>query len=122
VEFLVSEHKRSVARAKRRAFRVRQKIKTMGDNAPRVSVFRSLNQTYAQLIDDAKGVTLASASTVTIKAEGDKKASARAVGKELAALAKGLRIDTVVFDRGSYRYHGRIREVAEGLREGGVTL
>ena len=118
----MSEHKRSTARANRRAFRVRQKLKAVS-NAPRVSVFRSLNQTYAQLIDDAKGITLASASTVTLKsAKGDKKACARVVGKELAAIAKNLHIDTVVFDRGSYRYHGRIREVAEGLREGGLTL
>lgn len=118
----MSEHKRSTVSAKRRAFRVRQKLKTVS-NAPRVSVFRSLNQTYAQLIDDAKGVTLASASTVTLKdVEGDKKTCARAVGKELAAIAKNLHISTVVFDRGSYRYHGRVREVAEGLREGGLTL
>ncbi len=118
----MSEHKRSTVRAKRRAFRVRQKIKKVG-NAPRVSVFRSLNQTYAQLIDDAQGITLASASTLTLKnVEGDKKVLARAVGKELAAQAKNLRIETVVFDRGSYRYHGRVREVAEGLREGGLSL
>lgn len=121
VEFFVSEHKRSTKRAERRAFRVRQKIKKVGD-APRVSVFRSLNQTYAQLIDDTQGVTLASASTLTLKNKGDKKELARAVGKEIAAQAKDLRIETVVFDRGSYRYHGRVREVAEGLREGGLTL
>lgn len=118
----MSEHKRSIVRGKRRAFRVRQKIKLVG-NAPRVSVFRSLNQTYAQLIDDMRGVTLASSSTVSLKvATGDKKTQARAVGKELAAQAKNLNIDTVVFDRGSYRYHGRVREVAEGLREGGLSL
>ena len=118
----MSEHKRSIVRGKRRAFRVRQKIKKVG-NAPRVSVFRSLNQTYAQLIDDAQGVTLASASTLTLKdVDGDKKALARAVGKELAAHAKNLHIETVVFDRGSYRYHGRVREVAEGLREGGLSF
>ena len=118
----MSEHKRSIGRAARRAFRVRQKIKKVA-NAPRVSVFRSLNQTYVQLIDDAQGKTLASASTLTLKeVTGDKKALARAVGKELATHAKGLHINTVVFDRGSYRYHGRVREVAEGLREGGLTL
>jgi large subunit ribosomal protein L18 len=122
MEFFVSEHKRSIGRATRRAFRVRQKIKKVA-HAPRISVFRSLNQTYAQLIDDAQGKTLASASTLTIKeVSGDKKALARAVGKELATHAKKLDISAVVFDRGSYRYHGRVREVAEGLREGGLTL
>jgi len=118
----VSEHKRGIGRATRRAFRVRQKIKKVA-HAPRVSVFRSLNQTYAQLIDDAQGKTLASASTLALKdLSGDKKALARAVGKELAMNAKKLDINTVVFDRGSYRYLGRVREVAEGLREGGLTL
>lgn len=118
----MSEHKRSVLRAKRRAFRVRQKIKRVG-NAPRVSIFRSLNQIYAQLIDDTKGTTLASVSTLTLKdMSGDKKVLARAVGKELAQQVKKLHIDAVVFDRGSYLYHGRVREVAEGLREGGITL
>jgi large subunit ribosomal protein L18 len=119
----VSEHKRSIARGQRRAFRVRQKIKRVGSNSLRVSVFRSLNQTYAQLIDDLRGVTLASCSTVALKdIAGDKKTQARAVGKELATYAKKLNIEAVVFDRGSYRYHGRIREVAEGLREGGLSL
>jgi large subunit ribosomal protein L18 len=122
MEFFVSEHKRSIERATRRAFRVRQKIKKVA-HAPRVSIFRSLNQTYAQLIDDAQGKTLASASTLTVKeVSGDKKTLARAVGKALATQAKNLNINTVVFDRGSYRYHGRVREVAEGLREGGLTL
>jgi large subunit ribosomal protein L18 len=118
----VSEHKRSIVRATRRAFRVRGKIKKTGA-APRVSVFRSLNQTYAQLIDDTKGVTLASASTLSLKDNsGDKKSQARLVGKEIAAQAKNLNIHVVVFDRGSYRYHGRVREVADGLREGGLTV
>lgn len=118
----MSEHKRSKARAQRRAFRVREKLKKI-NTAPRVSVFRSLSQTYVQLIDDAKGVTLASASTVSLKdVTGDKKVQARAIGKEIASKAKGLKIDVVVFDRGSYRYHGRVREVAEGLREGGLAV
>jgi large subunit ribosomal protein L18 len=118
----VSEHKRSIARGERRAFRVRQKIKQVS-NALRVSVFRSLKQTYVQLIDDTRGVTLASSSTLSMQVEAsDKKAQARAIGRDLAAKAKELNINTVVFDRGSYRYHGRIREVAEGLREGGLSV
>lgn len=118
----MSEHKSTLLRSKRRAFRVREKIKKV-NNLPRVSVFRSLNQTYAQIVDDMRGVTLASASTVSIKKErGNKKEMARAVGKHLAEQARALKIDVVVFDRGSYRYHGRVQEVAEGLREGGLTL
>jgi large subunit ribosomal protein L18 len=119
---VVSEHKNSIKKAKRRAFRVRQRIK-VETILPRVSVFRSLKQVYAQLIDDQRSVTVASSSSLALKGiKGDKKEIARAVGRHLAEQAKQANITAVVFDRGSYLYHGRVREVAEGLREGGLNV
>lgn len=107
-------------RKERRTLRVRKKIKARG--LPRISVFRSSNHIYGQLIDDVQGVTLASCSTLEIKTSGDKKTQAKAVGLELAkrALKKGVK--QIAFDRGPYLYHGRIKELAEGLREGGLTV
>jgi len=90
-------------------------------------VFRSSKHIYAQLIDDAKGQTLAAASSLekelksTLKTGADK-AAATAVGKLLAERAKKAGIDKVVFDRGGYRYHGRIKALADGAREGGLNL
>jgi large subunit ribosomal protein L18 len=119
---VVSEHKNSIKKAKRRAFRVRRRIK-VETILPRVSVFRSLKQVYAQLIDDQRSVTVASSSSLALKGiKGDKKEIARAVGRHLAEQAKQANITAVVFDRGSYLYHGRVREVAEGLREGGLNV
>jgi len=90
---------------------------------PRVSVFRSLNNIYGQIIDDNTHATLVSCSTLTLKdVSGDKKEIASAVGKELAKLAKDKGIDRVIFDRGSYKYHGRVKAFADGLREGGVQV
>jgi large subunit ribosomal protein L18 len=119
----VSEHKKSIKKATRRAFRVRKRIKSE-TALPRVSVFRSLKQVYAQLIDDQRGVTIASSSSLALadNVKGDKKAIARAVGKHLAQQAKDANVTAVVFDRGCYLYHGRVREVAEGLREGGLSV
>jgi len=107
---------------KRRTSRVRHKLfKTA--LVPRVSIFRSLNQIYAQIIDDAKQQTLASASSVELKdASGDKKEIAKQVGLKLAQKAQAKGIAKVVFDRGPYLYHGRVKSLAEGLREGGVTI
>ena len=117
----MSEQKNSIRRAGRRAFRVRDRLKRSG-NMPRVSVFRSIKHIYAQLIDDQQGKTLASSSSLTIKDAGNKKVIARAVGKKLAELAKKADVEAVMFDRGCYRYHGRVRELADGLREGGLRL
>jgi large subunit ribosomal protein L18 len=118
----VSEQKNSIKQARRRAFRVRQHIKAVS-SLMRVSVFRSLKQIYVQLIDDTRGITIASASSLHLKYDrGDKKSVARAVGKNLAEKARSFNIEAVVFDRGSYRYHGRVREIAEGLREGGLKV
>ena len=103
--------------------RVRGKISGTPE-MPRLNVFRSEANIYAQVIDDVNGVTLASASSLdkAIDGYGGKIAAATAVGKLVAerALAKG--IDTVVFDRGGYLYHGRVQALAEGAREGGLKF
>jgi large subunit ribosomal protein L18 len=111
---------------KRRHQRVRRKISGTAER-PRLNVFRSLRHIYAQIINDEVGHTLVSASTSDLElkkqVEGlDKTAQARAVGKLLAerALAKG--VTQVVFDRGGYQYHGRIKALAEGSREGGLEF
>ncbi|MFC1842776.1 50S ribosomal protein L18 [Candidatus Dependentiae bacterium] len=107
-------------RAKRRALRVRKKFKT---ELPRVSVFRSLKYIYAQIIDDNKNTTLASCSSLELKGlKGDKKKIANAVGKELAKRAQEKGVQEVVFDRGSFLYHGRVKALADGLREGGLKI
>jgi large subunit ribosomal protein L18 len=90
---------------------------------PRLNVFRSLNHIYAQLIDDTNGHTLITASTLD-KTVGDsaKIEEAKAVGKLVAERARGAGINKVVFDRGGYLYHGRIKALAEGAREGGLDF
>jgi|ERR1700733_816749 len=107
-------------RKERRKLRVRSKLRDKG--VPRVSVFRSLNHIYAQLIDDAKQATLASVSTQEMATKGDKKTKAHAAGMQLAKKAQGLGIEEVVFDRGHFLYHGRIKALADGLREGGLKV
>lgn len=110
-----------------RAQRVRRTLAKSGGGRPRLSVFRSSKHIYAQVIDDAKGHTLASASSLekdlksSLKTGADK-AAAAAVGKLLAERAKKAGVDKVVFDRGGYRYHGRIKALADGAREGGLNL
>ena len=103
--------------------RVRAKISGTPE-MPRLNVFRSEANIYAQVIDDVNGVTLASASSLdkSIDGYGGNVVAATAVGKLVAerALAKG--IDTVVFDRGGYLYHGRVKALAEGAREGGLKF
>lgn len=110
------------ARHKRHA-RVRAKISGTAA-CPRLDVFRSLQHIYAQLIDDVAGVTLVSASTTEkdFTEYGGNKAAARAVGKLLAERAAEKNIKDVVFDRGGYVYHGRVAELAEGAREGGLNF
>jgi large subunit ribosomal protein L18 len=111
---------------KRRHVRVRRKLAGTTER-PRLNVFRSLEHIYAQVIDDSSGQTLVSASTVDQELRGElaslpKQEQAKAVGKKVAerALAKG--IEKVVFDRGGYLYHGRIKALAEGSREGGLAF
>ena len=107
-------------RTKRRKLRIRSSVKTV--KRARLSVFRSSKYIYAQIIDDAKGVTLVQFSSKALKVEGDKTAAAIAVGKAIAeaALAKGVK--QVVFDRGEYKYHGRVKALAEAAREGGLDF
>jgi large subunit ribosomal protein L18 len=91
---------------------------------PRLVVFRSNRGIEAQLVDDETGRTLASASHLALAKsfKGDKTAQADAVGKALAAAAKTAGIDTCVFDRGGYLYHGRVKALADGAREGGLEF
>lgn len=92
---------------------------------PRLSVFRSNKDIYAQIIDDTKGVTLVATSSREngiVEVKENKVAKASLVGKKIAELAKGAGIDSVVFDRGGYLYHGRVKSLAEGAREGGLQF
>ncbi len=98
---------------------IRQKISGTASR-PRASVFRSNKEIYIQLVDDVNGVTLASASSVGLS--GNKSEQAKEVGKAIAQKAKDAGIETVVFDRSGYLYHGRIKSLAEGAREGGLQL
>jgi len=102
--------------------RIRKKISGTALK-PRIAVFRSNNQIYAQIIDDVAGKTLLSASSLELgKAKLNKTESATKVGAALAEKAKGAGIENVVFDRGGYLYHGRVKALAEGAREGGLKF
>lgn len=105
----------------RRHHRVRKRVIGTGER-PRLAVFRSNRHIYAQVIDDTAGTTIAAASSMKIGADGDKKAAARKVGEAVAALAKQKGVSQVVFDRGGNKYHGRVKEVAEGARAAGLEL
>ena len=113
--------------ADRRKARVRRAGLAHSGGRPRLSVFRSSKQIYAQVIDDARGHTIAAASSLektlreSIKT-GANVDAARRVGKELAERAKKAGVDKVVFDRGGYMYHGRVKALAEGAREGGLDF
>lgn len=116
---------RSSAR-KRRHLRVRSKISGTA-NKPRLNIFRSLTGIYAQVIDDHKGVTLVSASNIDKDLRGKMKGKnktdqAMLVGQALAERAKAKGVKKVVFDRGGYRYIGRIKALAEGARKGGLDF
>lgn len=113
--------KTKATRRRRIHYRIRKTIK--GTPAtPRLSVFRSNKAIYCQLIDDVTGVTLASASSADAKVEGSKIDQAKNVGKVIADKAKELNVDTVVFDRSGYLYHGRVKAVADGARENGLNF
>lgn len=110
------------ARAERRAARTRALVQGTPER-PRLSVQRSLKHISAQLIDDVHGKTLAHASDMKLgKASGKPVEMAREVGKLLAQNAKAAGVSVVVFDRGSYRYHGRVAALADGAREGGLIF
>jgi len=111
----------------RRKARVRRTIAAKSGDRPRLSVFRSSKQIYAQIIDDEKGHTVAAASTIEKAMRDQLKTgatveAARLIGKELAERAKKAGVAKVVFDRGAYMYHGRVKALADGAREGGLDF
>ena len=111
---------------KARHQRVRKKVKGVLER-PRLSVFRSVRQIYAQVVDDTTGHTLAAASSLTLKKADhsnglNKTQMARLVGMEIAQRAKAVGVGSVVFDRGGYKYHGRVKALAEAVREGGLEV
>ena len=107
----------------RRHRRVRRHVQGTAER-PRLGIFRSNRGIFAQLVDDSTGRTLASASWTGLPAsfKGDKSAQASEVGKQIAAAASQAGIRSVVFDRGGYLYHGRVKALAEGAREGGLVF
>jgi large subunit ribosomal protein L18 len=104
----------------RRHLRVRKAVSGTAER-PRLVVFRSDKHIYAQLVDDQAGHTLGTVSSLKV-AEGKKSEKATEVGKQIAALAKDKGITRVVFDRAGYQYHGRVKAVADGAREGGLEF
>jgi large subunit ribosomal protein L18 len=122
---MIKRKDRNEAR-QRRHLRIRRGVQGTADR-PRLSVFRSLGHMYVQIVDDGKGCTLAAASTldpeVRAKAEAVSKSEAsKLVGQLIARRAQERGVRRVVFDRGGYLYHGRVRAVAEGAREGGLEF
>ncbi|MEZ5937700.1 MAG: 50S ribosomal protein L18 [Hyphomonadaceae bacterium] len=107
----------------RRAARVRTKLRKVAEGKPRLSVSRSSKHISVQLIDDAKGVTLAAASTLEKdSADGTKTEAAQAVGKLIAERAQKAGVTEVVFDRGGFLFHGRVKALADAAREGGLKF
>jgi large subunit ribosomal protein L18 len=122
----MSKNKSRNAARLRRHSRVRKKVHGTAE-VPRLNVYRSLSEIYAQVIDDDAGYTLVSASTLdnglSSQMEGlNKSDQANLVGKELAKRAKAKGIEAVVFDRGGYRFIGRVKALADGAREGGLQF
>lgn len=116
---------KSTKNVKRQRIRWRIRRKVAGDaSAPRLSVFRSNRFIYCQLIDDLNGNTLATASSreESVDMNQPKIDQARLVGKLIAERAKAINLETVVFDRGGYLYHGRVKALADGAREGGLKF
>ena len=112
---------KSLNRRKRIRYGIRKKVSGTGAR-PRLSIFRSNRGIYAQLIDDTKGVTLAAASTAAIGEKVLNITTSKAVGKKLAEAARSSGIEQVVFDRGGYLYHGNVKALADGAREGGLVF
>jgi len=119
---MIKKQDSNKARIKRHG-RIRNKISGTAE-CPRLNVFRSAKHIYAQLIDDVAGVTLCSASSLDkgFEGTGGNKEAAKKVGLKLAENAAQKEIKNVVFDRGGYIYHGRVKELAEGAREGGLQF
>ncbi len=114
------EKTKQVKKARRHA-RVRAKISGTSTR-PRISVFKSNKGMFIQLIDDTKGATIASVNSKEINVKGDKKTVSFEMGKALAKKAQEKKIEKVVFDKGSYKYHGRIESLASGARAGGLIF
>jgi len=119
--------KKSAELFQRRRDRVRYKLRLAAKGRLRLSVFRSSKHIYAQIIDDAAGRTLAAASSLDSSLKGTLKtgadsAAASAVGKLVAERAKAAGVDKVVFDRGAYMFHGRVKALADAAREGGLVF
>ena len=112
--------KSSLTKRDKIRLRIRKKIHGTAE-CPRLSVFRSNKGIYCQLIDDDQGQTLASAASST-EMEGNKTDIAKSVGLQIAEKAKAIKIDSVVFDRAGYLYHGRVKALADGAREGGLQF
>ncbi|GGD10559.1 50S ribosomal protein L18 [Pyruvatibacter mobilis] len=117
----------SIKMRERRKQRVRRSLKKIANGRPRLSVYRSSKHISAQIIDDEKGVTVASASTLEKDLRGSLKtgadvAAAKAVGELVAKRAKDNGVSAVVFDRGGYIYHGRVKALADAAREGGLEF
>ncbi len=117
---MVNKKSSNKARLKRH-MRIRKKIHGTAER-PRLSVYRSLKNMYAQLIDDENGVTIVSASSLKDDSYGGNVDAAKEVGKKLAEAAAAKGIKSVVFDRSGYLYHGRVAALAEGAREGGLEF
>ena len=112
-----------VERRQKLKWRIRKKISGTAE-CPRLSIFRSNKEIYAQLIDDVNGITIASANSRSkdIESKGNKVEIARTVGLAISAKAKSKGVERCVFDRGGYLYHGRVKAIADGAREGGLNF
>jgi large subunit ribosomal protein L18 len=118
---MITQNKRNAIRQRIHS-RIRAKLSGTGER-PRLNVYRSLNHIYVQVIDDLKGETLVSASSLALKAKtGGNLAAAKEIGKAIAERAVEKGIKKVVFDRGGFLYHGRIKALAEAAREGGLEF
>jgi len=117
---MIKQHDRKTNRSKRHR-RVRVHVSGTQEK-PRLAVFRSLNHLYAQLIDDGASRTLAAASTVELKSKKNGVEEAAKVGKAIAVKAKAAGVSSVVFDRGGFLYHGRIKALADAAREAGLEF
>ena len=117
---MIKKESKNVMRIKRHK-KIRRTL-SGNENTPRLCVYRSNAAIYAQLIDDVKGVTLASSSSLELKIKNNNLEAAKAVGKDIAEKAKKAKIKEVVFDRGGYLYHGRVEALANAARENGLEF
>ena len=117
---MIKKESKNLMRIKRHR-KIRQNLSGT-ETAPRLCVFRSNSAIYAQIIDDTKGITVVSSSSLELKIKNNNLEAAAAVGKDIAEKAKKAKIKTVVFDRGGYIYHGRVKALADAARENGLEF